>query len=536
MAGISQKVSSDEVLPLLAREVFFLGYRGGTPTEFLILLNRYVSQARELSAVAGSSGVIRVSNCAEAEQLLHILGYRIREKCGERTASLFTADPERAFLTIDSGFPLTELEQTIQGGKPFAYEYSSTSVPVLFTESDWIAVKSIKKVDTKNLIDRLLRDPDLALLYWAFSRMDNDTVADLLVSPGLEKLLPYAALLNFYGSEICIRSGRVIVPGGPDAEDEWKDLAGAKSEAQGKFVLHLLEKDKGWLVAFFDALSRTSQAQQAHFTNVHRLKPLYVAFRPSDNSAGAAKGVFRPAPLLLLLLTRLQFDPDGEVHVPGNIETWKEVLRQAPNSKRITKWAKGKSNDPQQLLEAIFSFARASADSGPVQAFLSMGELDARRGPKHYLKPETVGLLASTFSQFSDQYLVFSEFPGLDDASITRFVHVVESVDKIHNHVLRGNAMGIFQADIGLWQILARQEQIPGTDLNQSWQKVVAPFSNINSPAVLFNAGRSSLQEVLRAATGEPNKSQDEILSLLAGPAQHNVEGKRVHAELADHM
>ncbi|MGH9529191.1 MAG: hypothetical protein ACRD2S_04650, partial [Terriglobales bacterium] len=34
----------------------------------------------------------------------------------------------------------------------------------------------------------------------------------------------------------------------------------------------------------------------------------------------------------------------------------------------------------------------------------------------------------------------------------------------------------------------------------------------------------------------EPNKSQDEILSLLAGPAQHNVEGKRVHAELADHM
>ncbi len=536
MAGISQKISSEEVLPLLAREVFFLGYHGGTPTEFLILLNRYVSQARELSVLAGSEAVIHASNCAEAEQLLHILGYRIREKCGQSNASLFTSDPERAFLTIDSGFPLTDLEQTIQGGKPFVYEYPSTTVPVLFTEDDWTAVKSNKKLDTKNLIDRLLRDPDLALLYWALSRMDNDTVANLRVSPGLERLLPFASLLNFYGSEICIRSGHVIVPGGGEAEAAWKDLVGVGSDGQGEFVLRLLKKDKGWLVAFFDALSHTSQVQQAHFTSVHVLKPLYVAFRPSDNSAGAAKGVFRPAPSLLLLLTRLQFDPDGAVHIPGNVEIWKDSLRQAPDSKRITKWAKGKSNDPQQLLESMFSLSRGSGDSSAVQAFLSLGELDARRPRGQALKPETVALLAGTFTQFSDQYLIFSEFPGLDDVSITRFVRAVESVDKIRNHTLRGNAMGIFQADVGLWQILARQEQIPNAELNQSWQKVIAPFFNITSPAVLFNAGRTSLEELLRAATGEPNRSQDEILGLLAGPAQHDAEGQRVHAELADRM
>lgn len=536
MAGISQKVSREEVLPLLAREVFSLGYRGETPTEFLILLNRYVSQARELSALAGSADVIRVSNCAEADPLLHILGYRIRGTCGQSNASLFTSDPERAFLTIDSGFPLTELEQTIQGGKPFAYEYSSTSVPVLFTEGDWTSIKSTRKIYNKDLVDRLLRDPDLALLYWAFSRMDNDTVATLRVSPGFGKLVPFAPLLNFYGSQICIRSGRVIVPGGADAEIAWKELVGVSSETQGEFVLHLLAKDRGWLAAFFDALSHTSQAQQAHFTDVHLLKRLYVAFRPSDNSVGAAKGVFRPAPALLLLLTRLQWDPDGEVHVPGNIQTWKEILRQGPDSKRTAKWAKSQNNDPQRLLESLFSLARGSEDAGPLQAFLSLSELDASRASGNALKPETVRLLATTFSQFSDQYLVFSEFPSLDDVSITRFVKTIESVDKIRNHTLRGNTMGIFQAEVGLWQILARQEQIPVADLNQSWQRVIAPFSNINSPAELFNAGRTSLGEVLRAATGNPDKSQDEILSLLAGPAQHSAEGQRVHAELADRM
>src|SRR6202007_3426956 len=65
MAGISQKVSPEEVMPLLARNVFVLGYEGqwpkGRPSEFLILLTRYVQQARELTALAGDDWVVDVS-------------------------------------------------------------------------------------------------------------------------------------------------------------------------------------------------------------------------------------------------------------------------------------------------------------------------------------------------------------------------------------------------------------------------------------------------------------------------------------------
>ncbi|MGH9494061.1 MAG: hypothetical protein ACRD3B_03615, partial [Candidatus Sulfotelmatobacter sp.] len=72
MAGISQKVTPEEVLPLLSRNVFTEGYeRSNRPTEFLILLRRYVVQARELSLLASQSGmVIRVSNCDDAGPLL----------------------------------------------------------------------------------------------------------------------------------------------------------------------------------------------------------------------------------------------------------------------------------------------------------------------------------------------------------------------------------------------------------------------------------------------------------------------------------
>jgi hypothetical protein len=119
MAGISQKVSPEEVMPLLARNVFSQGYEGwqdrGRPTEFLILLNRYVHQARELSLLAGPDGVIRVSGCEEARPLMRVLGYGLRSDCGQSTTFLTTADAERAFLTTDSGFPLPELEEALQG-------------------------------------------------------------------------------------------------------------------------------------------------------------------------------------------------------------------------------------------------------------------------------------------------------------------------------------------------------------------------------------------------------------------------------------
>ena len=88
MAGVSQKVAPAQVLPLLARNVYVQGYVGwqdrGTPTEFLILLGRYVNQAKELAALAGSSEVIHISGCAEAAPLLRILGYRLHGECGHR--------------------------------------------------------------------------------------------------------------------------------------------------------------------------------------------------------------------------------------------------------------------------------------------------------------------------------------------------------------------------------------------------------------------------------------------------------------------
>jgi len=540
MAGISQKIAPDEVLPLLAHNIFAQGYEGsrdgGRPTEFLILLSRYVHQARELSVLVGSDQSIHISNCEDAKPLLHVLGYRVRQDCGKSSTSLVTDDPERAFLTIDSGFPLPELEQTLQGGNPFVYPFPSSRVPVIFTEKDWTVLSKDSR-NSGDLVEALLRNPVVARLYWALARNDAETRAALRQSVGLGRLVPLAADLDFYGSHICIRSGRVLVPGGADAEAAWKDLVGVSPETPSEFVPLLLAKDNGWLAAYFDALSRVGQAQQAHFTEA-RLRRFYVAFRGQAISPDAARPAFRPAPALLLLVTRMQWQPNGEPYVPGNLEIWKEILHQKSDSKIVHEWGKRSShlNSPEHLAEAMFGLCRVETETGPLQIYLMLSELDSRRTPENRVSPQTALLLASNFTEFSNQYLIFSEFPELTDASMTQFLNIADSLGKIPNHTLRGNAMGIFQANVGVWQILARQGQIKSAALNESWQKVIQPFGKVASSPQLFDAGRDSLSELLMVASGKGNASQDEIIDLLAGPRQSSPDGQRMHDEIANEM
>ncbi len=540
MAGISQKATREDVLPLLARNVYAQGYEGGSrTTEFLILLNRYVQQARELTALAGPDGVIRVSNCEDARPLLHVLGYRPRQECGQSNASLETADPEKAFLTIDSGFPLPELEQTLQGGKPFIYPFQAARVPVLFGESEWMAAGNKNDQQySKDLVDTLLHDPAMARLYWAFSRLDLETRDTLKRSVGIRKLIPESAVLDFYGGYICIRSGRVLVPGGQVAEPAWKSLVGVAPQSPGEFVQELAERDKGWLAAYFDVLSRVSRAQQAYFTEPNRLRHFYEALRAPERSTAATRGAFRPAPGLLLLVTRLQFEPNGEPHIPGNLEVWKEILRRKSDSSIVREWGKraNRLSSSEQLLQTMFALSRANTEVGPLQIFLALSEIESRRSPQHRLSPETVRLLAHKFDEFSDQYRVFSEFPELSDASLTLFLETAASLDHIYNAGLRGNALGTFQANLGIWQVLARQGQIPKAELNQSWQETIKPFARIHSGAQLFDAGHSSLSEIARAASGKRSMTQEEIVELLAGPSQTSAEGKRMHQELANRI
>jgi len=537
MAGVSQKAEPDEILPLLSRNVVLQGYSLGRRTEFLILLGRYIGQARELAALAKPDGVIRVARCSDAGPLLAILGYRLRHECGQPDASLETADPERAFVTTDSGFPLPALEQTLAGGPPFLYPFPVSSVPAMFSEGEWVRASRLSDGPASgHLIDVLLRDPNLARLYWALSRLDSDTRFALWSTIGIDKLSRRAGVLDFYGEHICIRDGRVVVPGGTAAEPGWKHLVGAGPESPGRFVENLVAKDHGWLAAYFDVLSRARPEQQEYFTEPNRLSRFYAALISPGRSVDATRGAFRPAPRLLLLVARLQRDSSGQPIVPGGLESWHQILHQKSESNVSKHLQKMPVETPEQLIEAMFAQTRSRTETGPLQLYLVLSELDSRRAPGNRLSAETVSLLARKFDLFSSQYRIFSEFPELSDESITLFLTIAQSLDEISGKPLRGDALGTFQANVGLWQILARQRQISTAQLNESWKQALRPFNRIKSGAELYDAGRASLDQVVRAATGKNSISQEELVQVLAGPVQTTPDGTRTHHEIVNRM
>ena len=535
MAGISQEIPTVDVLPMLARNVFLHGYESGRETEYLVLVQRYLRQARELQRITGQDGSLHVANCEEARTLIHVLGYKFEHGCSSKDASLVTQDAERAFLTVDSGFPLTELEEDLQRRRLFVYPYPATEVPILFTEKEWNAVSAMSGKGGGPLPDVLLRDLSIDRLYSGLARMDPETRQALQRSPGLKRLLPLASVLDFYGGEICIRDGSVVVPGGPDAVDAWQKLVGSNPRFPGAFVPRLLEKDHGWLAAYFDAMSRLSPEQQAHFVREDRLRNVYEAYHLASFGVTASSGVFPRNAELLLLLKRIRWQPDGEPRIPGDLKIWQGILEHEARANRDRQWERRthEVSSPERLLEALASSSNVVTDTGLEQIYLTLSAIDNGRGSGKPLSPETAQLLADKYADFYRWYLVFTDFPSLDDESITQFIKTAEKIDQINNPGLRANALGAFQADIGLWQIFARQGQIATDQVNTSWRSTIQPFTDASTSVALFSASRNSLDAVLLAASGKSNLSQDQIIELLAGPAQNTPDGRRVHDELS---
>ena len=77
---------------------------------------------------------------------------------------------------------------------------------------------------------------------------------------------------------------------------------------------------------------------------------------------------------------------------------------------------------PINSYRMMFALSRAPTDATPLQTYMAISELDARRAPEHRLTPGTVRLLGRKFEEFGDQYRMFSEFPALDDQSIGLFL------------------------------------------------------------------------------------------------------------------
>ena len=535
MAALASDVSPDELLTALARNIVNNGYQATSTnealeqTEFLKLILRYLSQARELEKLAGADGAIKIETCESSQtaELLRVLGYRMRGGCGSEVV-LETVNATRAFLTIDSGFPLAELEQSLRTGRPFVYDYKPTSVPLLYGADYWLVSKD---KDATPFIDAFLGDPALCRLYLGLSKLDPTVADELRKITTLQKIRAYAHVLDFYGGMFQIRNGHAVVPGGARSEKAWADLVGVAPDKPGPFFERLVARDDGWMASYFDSLSRITTTSatgpvQNYLTEPERLKRFYAAIRGKITSPGPARPVFRSNTDMLLLTTRLRLDPDGRPHIPGGLEVWRTLFVEHPvnGAKYDAKLSKAAAGwkDPDDVIEALFALCRKSVENEPLKIFMALNEVDRHRGAP--LDPKTADRMARDYHTLGAQYIILAEASDASNATINQFLEVANATNQIKDLGLRADTAGTMQALVGLWQIFYRQGSIASPDADRSLASILGQFAKIKSERDVFEAGRESVKTLL-AVTQTPAgvPVQDRMIDLLVGTSESDA-------------
>ena len=529
MAAISPESSPEDLLPALARNVVTNGYQAShsndalEQTEYLKLVHRYLSQARELEKLAGDSAVIKVDSCESnvVPELLRVLGYRMRGGCGSEVV-LETVNASRAFLTTDSGFPLSDLEQALRTNRPFRYEYHPTSVPVLFGPDYWLGASKDK--ESADFLETFLSDPAICRLYLGLSKLDPETAAAMRKAIPYTRLKVFAHVLDFFGGMFEIRDGKAVVPGGERSAAVWGELAGVSPEKGAEFFDRLMMRDDGWMASLYDALARIHGPVQDYLTDPVRLKRFYAALRGRITTPGPARPVFRSNTDMMLLTTRLRLDPNGKPHVPGSLEVWRNLFVNHPQGKydgKLTRIA-ATWKDPDDVLEALFALCRKAVENEPLKIFMALSDVDRNRATP--LSAETVDRLARSYHSYGSQYAIFAESGSLSDKSIGQFLDVAEAINKVHDPLFRSDMAGSFQSLVGLWQILVRQRSIPDAKADAAFAGITTAFAKVANDRELFDASRAGVKGLLAAAPAKTDATvaqpQEHLVALLSGASE----------------
>ncbi len=538
MAAISGESAAEDILPALARNVVTNGYQAShsndslEQTEYLKLVHRYLSQARELEKLAGETKGLRVESCDanNVGELLRVLGYRMRGGCGSEVV-LETVNAARAFLTTDSGFPLHELEQALRTNRPFVYDFHPSQIPVLFGPDYWRT--GMKEKESPDFIETFIGDPSICRLYLGLSKLDRETSEAMRKAIPFPRLKAYSHVLDFFGGMFEIRNGKAVVPGGARSAPVWADLAGASPDKGVDFFDKLISKDDGWLASLFDALARIHGPTADYLTDPARMKRFYSAVRGRVTSPGPARPVFRSNTDMMLLTTRLQVDAGGQPHMPGNLEVWRNLFVNHPQGKYDSKLTKLAPTwkEPDDVLEALFALSRKTVENEPLKIFMALTDLDRNR--QKPLEPATVDRLAREYRDFGAQYPIFAESRSLSDRSIIAFIDTAEILGKFRDPLLRTDAAGTFQSLIGLWQILVRQGTVPDAKADALFSGIVAPFTTMKNDRDLFDAGRAGVKLLLDSAGPSPAQPHERMVELLAGNSTEDVESsERIQQEI----
>jgi hypothetical protein len=188
----------------------------------------------------------------------------------------------------------------------------------------------------ENLVGTILRDRRAALLYVGLSALDDETLTWLGSDPAtLAHVRKFPEIFAAFGRSVRVRSGRIVVAGGDEAEPLWKAIVGVDPGRPEAFVEHLIG-GSGRLAFLFDTIAHLDPPHQRFALGLHlgpatreaRFRALLAAFTAAAPEWRIGERFFPKPPIDgALLLSTLRVLPNGSGAPPIARRLWDRVFR-----------------------------------------------------------------------------------------------------------------------------------------------------------------------------------------------------------------
>ncbi len=358
--------------------------------------------------------------------------------------------------------------------------------------------------------------------------MDRTTAAALVSAVGLKTLdEKYAGALAAFSSVLVINAGAPEAPGGKQALEAWKSLAGVPGADTPRFLKALLEKDGGRLVAYYFLLGGLDLAHQRFFTRTPaRMARFYELFRDApetkassgrrvhDDSLGA---FFREVPL----------DEDGSVAFPGSPEIWMIANGRASSESRTAQLLKKarKTAAPDVEDEILLRLARTRyACRNEVQNFIAVVHIDERRSEP--LDEASALSLAQNFAAYAPAYAYFEALTALQPRDYAQFFRFGEKLDAMPRPE-QDAVLGEFCPLLELIRLAAQSRQLPQQKAADLFFDLCDRFTRAASIAEYTQSALALLARLAGDGAPDAGAAVRDLLIPAAAPVAFEFEGSR---------
>jgi hypothetical protein len=355
-------------------------------------------------------------------------------------------------------------------------------VPLPLDASIWRETLLGRQVPDQDLIEAILSDRTASLIYHGLFGLDDDTLAWLGPERDtLRVLARHAGAFSVFGTSLRVQAGKVIVPGGTDAEPLWQAIVGADPAKPAAFIRKLFDDEAGFRVWFYDSLAQLDPARLRFAlglslppaARIERLRALVEVFEHSGTDWRPEPQPFTRRPLdPALTLAVVSVNSDGTLAGPPQRAFWDRVF--ADGDVTVGGATKDQTKEKDQS---------AAGDTNPIDAAWLVGRVHraafdiGRRRLETFLFGQRLFADQRTFDPAVLTALrAYYAFPALlltleragitDAATMSAVIARAETLNSIGDDQRRQYATLQFQAMLALIERMTRAGSLPRADAN----------------------------------------------------------------------